>query len=292
MSGYALIYDKSGVDSTCLSSTYEQIKSLVDDRSYRIEYFSQAPTALEDTLSNPIRLFVIPGGSYTQMEKELKPLAPVIRELVIDDGTSYLGICAGAIAAVCNPLLMHLDNLIPHHLNPPMQKMTEVPPLQGCMHLKLYSGNCCYFQVPKSGLYGSQLVKKISPETEQKPYHLYFKSSVFFPSATKEPEACPLLKYDSYRFSGSYTPRGGSKELYNNIEPIAAVTQKVGKGRILLSGVHPEIGPNHVRNFSAKNAVEEEAKFSALYSLSSSEAAQIDTMRDYLNTLSIATKKV
>ncbi len=292
MSGYALIYDKSGVDSTCLSSIYEQIKNIIDDRSYRIERLSQAPYALNDTFSNPVRLFIIPGGSYLLMERELKPLAPIIRKLVIDDGASYLGLCAGAIAAACRPLLMYDTQLVPHCLNPPTQEITETIALRERMHLKLYSGHCCLFEVLGSRNYGTQLVRQVSSEAEQKPYHLYFQNGVFFPGASKELEARPLLEYDSYKFSGSYISQGGAKELYENIAPTAAVTQKVGKGRILLSGVHPEIGPNHVRNFSAKNAVEEEAKFSTLYSLSSSEAAQIDTMRDYLNTLSIATKKV
>jgi len=284
MSGYALIYDKSGVDPFCLLETYKQINNLIDDRSYQAKYFSEAPNAINDSESNPVRLFVIPGGNYTQMAEELKPLAPRIRQLITEDGASYLGICAGAIAATCRPVLMYMNRL--NKDSNPMQEMIEVDALKELMHLQLYSGNCCIFDVPQSLLYGTQQVKKVSSEIEQQPYPLYFSRGVFFPSAATESNSSPLLEYASYKFSGFY----GLKETYNNIAPIAAVTQKAGNGRLLLSGVHPEISSEVVAKFSTNFSFQEEVKLNTISSLRGSKTAQVDTMRDYLNTLSIATK--
>ncbi|MCI0382535.1 MAG: BPL-N domain-containing protein [Chlamydiae bacterium] len=289
MSGNILIYNKSGVDPDCLSAVYKQIKYLVDDRFYRIEYFSQ--TNSDDSRFNPVSLLIIPGGSYTDMADELKPLAARIRHLVTEDGASYLGLCAGAIAAT-RRMLMYDEDLAFNVSNPLKREMFELPTLEGRMHLNLYSGICSSFQVPLRTFYGTQEVKTASPETEQKkPYHLYFQSSVFFPNAEEEPDADSLLKYTSYRFSGFYRPIEGPKEVYKDIEPIAALTQKVGKGRLLLSGVHPEIGADTVQQFSAITSIQKEAKNKTIDSLNMSKTAQIDTMRDYLHTLFIATKR-
>ncbi len=289
MSGYVLIYNQAGVNPAFLSSAYEQIKDLIDDRSYRIEYFSLAPTAIDDSRSNPVRLFVIPGGIYTQMADELKPLAPRIRKLINEDGASYLGLCAGAIAA-SSRLLMPAERLVPYESNPPLQQIAETPILQGRLHLQLYPGDCCFLDVLDAGLYGIQQVRKVSPELKKETYQLYFQLGVFFPSA-EEPDARPLLEYPAYKFSG-YDPEINPRKTYQNITPLAAVTQKAGKGRLLLSGVHPEIGPKVVQEFPVRDIAQEEAKKKTIPPLVDSKAAQIDTMRDFLNTLSIVTKKV
>lgn len=257
-SGTILIYDKSGVDLSCLHATYKQIKEQADDRSLKVDYFSQNPE-----LNDTVRLFVIPGGNYTKMADELKPLAPRIRKLVLEEGSSYLGICAGAIAAAQNSLLMCMKKFVANQPNPE-QEMFEMT-IQGRMHLQLYSGNCCYFDVPGGETHGTQEVRKYS-----KSYHLYFNSGVFFPSAPTEPHARALLTYTSYTFSGWY-----QNKTYENIVPVAAVTQRVGKGRLLLSGVHPEIGPDTVDGL--RNTTEEDRNA---------------TMREFLSTLSILTKKV
>ena len=289
MSGYALIYDKAGVDSFCLSAAYDQIKSLIDDRSYRVEYLSEKPNAIDDSPSNPVRLFVIPGGNYRVMAPELAPLASRIQKLVTEDGASYLGLCAGAIAAARTPLLVHYEELVPDAL-PDIQVMEEVASVSLCSYLELYSGICSILTVPGSTLYGTQQVCKVGSELEEAPYPLYFQEGVFFPGAEHEPGAQPLLKYARLKFSGFYQPRGRADRVYHNIDPIAAVTQKAGAGRLLLSGVHPEIGTDVVANVPADKPWLEKAKAKALDSLSKSPELQVSTMRDYLNTLSIGTK--
>ena len=287
MSGYVLIYDQAGVDPHCGAATYRQIKELSDDRSLRVEYFSARPTALDDT-SNPVCLFVIPGGNYREMEKDLAPLASKINRLVTEEGASYLGICAGAIAATSTPLVMHFGNLIPDTPPTKKQEFEEVPELPP--HINLYSGNCSALMVRGSGLCGTQSVREISSD-DAKPYPLFFQSGVFFPNASRQPDATSLLEYASYRFSGTYTPPEGPRESYENVCPIAAVTQEVGEGRILLSGVHPEIDPDTVKEFPTVHPAQEAAKEKARLSLMDSRAEQMATMRDYLEVLSIATKK-
>jgi glutamine amidotransferase-like uncharacterized protein len=256
MSGSIVIYDRAGVDPICLSATYRQIKDLVDDRSYRIEYLSEISLNRGD----PVRLIVVPGGNYLEMETKLRESAPAIRKLILDKGTHYMGICAGAIAAACDPLLFSLKpraSFHPHDSDKlePAEPQEMVMARWKEMPLRLYSGGCAAFDVPDRMFHGTQRVRKITPESlGEKLYNLYFQNGVFFPGATKELNTCPLLTFDSFTFSGYY--EGEAKPIkrvyYEKERPVAALTHQVGKGLLLLSGVHPEIGPEDVRNSPVK----------------------------------------
>ena len=149
MSGLVVIYDKAGAEADCTRAAYEKIREQMDDRSYQIEYLSKVPQAIYDTHSNPVRLFVIPGGNYTQMTSELKLLGPRIHDLVVEDGASYLGLCAGAIAACSRPMLFpdcRITKEIPRRRN----ELCEFGGMQ--MHLNLYSGRSCISTSPAAVL--------------------------------------------------------------------------------------------------------------------------------------------
>ena len=251
MSGLVVIYNKTGVDPDCSRAAYEKIRNQMDDRSYRIEYFSEAPQAIYD---NSVRLFVIPGGNYYEMENELKPLGPRIYDLVTKEGASYLGMCAGAIAACCSPLLYTEDKItkqIPRQYNQ-MHEFEAMP-----MHLNLYSGYSCYLDVPDSMLIGTQEVNKVSYGAEKKPFHLFFSRGVFFPGAREMPNTTPLLEYSGYRFKGVFGQKNDywtPPQHFNNEAPVAAVTKKAGKGTLVLSGLHPELSAEDVQNFNGPSS--------------------------------------
>lgn len=292
MSGLVLIYNKSGAEASCSRAAYEKIRAQIDERSYRVQYISEAPEAINDTHSNPVRLFVIPGGNYTQMSSELKLLGPRIRSLIVEDGASYLGLCAGAIAACSQPLLFP-DYPITKEIPKEKNEMFEFENMQ--MHLNLYSGRSCFFDVPRYGLIGTQEVRRVASDADQKPFRLFFSRGVFFPDARRLPDATALLEYSRYRFTGQHGSKnnfGTSVQYFYNEAPVAAVAQKVGHGTLVLSGLHPELDEADVAGFTGLPPQDRAVQGKTCRALSVTQAGQTETLRTYLETLSIATKKV
>lgn len=287
MTGLALIYDKSGVDRTYATAAYKQIKNLIDDRFYRVEYFSNAPCAMNDTWSNPLPLFIIPGGNYSQMAEELKPLAPRIRQLVMGEGTSYLGIGAGAVAASCHALVIQDNDLL--HREAGYWNSLQKP--SGQMHLQLYTGYCCHYLVPFGNHCGTQEVRMVSTGKEFRTHPLFFKNGFFFPAVEGEPGASTLLHYASHTFTGQYRLENGQHKIFNGIIPAAAIAQKAGRGSIVLSGLHPEMGPSAVKELPVDSIEELRARDETLEGLSAAEPTQDDTMNDFLQALNIVTKR-
>ena len=285
---YILIYDKLGVNETCRTATYQQIHDLVDDRLYRVEYYSQAPHAIEDTRSNPVSLFVIPGGDFTQMNDELKPLVTKIQDLVMKVGVGYLGICAGAIAAAQNVLnAFAIDNN--YSTGFPINMYDWSFGFEKA-NLNLYSENCATW-TPTSYLtsYSAPTVYQPGLGTRSKMFNVYFKQGVFFPRDREDTRT--LLAYTGL-FNGIYlSSENKFKSAYNTEQPAAAIAEKVGEGYIVLSGVHPEIGAEIVNQFKVTNANQEALKSKVFQQLQPYKDDQTDLMRLYLDTLTIATKK-
>ncbi len=291
---YIIVYDKSGINELCRTATYQQIQNLVDDRLYRVEYYSQAPHAIQDTLSNPVSLFTVPGGNYNQMVKEFKPLVPRIQNLVRSDGTGYLGICNGAIAASKKLVTLPKGDLIDDLSIKKMRDHRSEP-----SGLNLYSKYCCQWPSLGSQSYCTQQVCR----PQQKPLNAFFCEGVFFPTEHTDTTIQPLLIYHDRQFNGTYPTSvcddvyrddadNPSTIYYQTKAPYAAVTEKAGKGTVVLSGVHPEIDSEVVKLFDVKTSYLQRLAKATTEQLQPYKAEQTDLMRLYLNTLNIATKKV
>jgi glutamine amidotransferase-like uncharacterized protein len=276
MSGMVVIYDKVGVSPFCSSLTRNQIHMLIDDRKYSVQLFSE--TTFDD--SKPVPLFVVPGGSYMEMEKELKAHADSIRKLVLGGG-SYLGICAGAIAASCHPLLLAEETLRLSESDSKTQRLfsSGIP-----THLRLYSGFCALAEFPGSSLYGVQEARTEGGASSP----FFFKNGVFFPNLARQLNACRLLSYQSLNYSWEYP--APPYRFLDETPSVAALTQRVLDGRIVLSGLHPEIGAESVETFPVEKSQEQDAKVRTIDALRGSEAHRNQTMRLFLQTLGIATK--
>ncbi len=293
---YIIVYDKSGVNEFCRTATYQQIQNLVDDRFYRVEYYSQAPHAIQDTRSNPVSLFVIPGGDFTKMNDELKPLVVKIQDLVKKDGAGYLGICAGAIAAAPSllsafPNFDYSEGLI--QMDDWAYDDIEIT------SLNLYSENCAsWTPTAFRPSYSAQQVYQ--PGTPLKLFNVYFRQGVFFPH-NNTTKIRTLLAFTG-QFYGAYR----NAKVYHTEQPAAAIAEKVGNGTIVLSGVHPEIGAEIVTQFPVNKVQEGTTKSEVVKKIIANQEAQkskvvqelqpykneqTDLMRHYLDTLAIATKK-
>jgi glutamine amidotransferase-like uncharacterized protein len=256
-------------------------------------YLSEAPNVWDDTRSNPISLVIEPGGNYIDSEKELKLLAPKIQKVVRKDGAGYLGICRGAIAA--STRLFCFENEIKTLQGNIKGRMWDFAIDDDSMHLKLYEGDVCVWQVPGYASYSTQSVHKYVAGTQSEPFSLFFRYGVFFPLKAdymaKGIE--PILSYSPYTFEGYYSPAGQTTgaEVYKSMVPCAALTQKVGHGRMVLSGVHTEMGTEVVAQLPVKTELDSSLRTKVIQELKSSEKAQDDTMLDFLKILSIETKQ-
>ncbi len=288
--GRVIIYDGEGVNPHCLSATQRRLKEQIDDRFYQVELFSQAPTAL-DNASNPVRLFVNPGGNFREMAPDLAFLTKKIHRCVTEEESGYLGICAGAIAAPDQPILHYPQALVRHQVSS-MQEMETYEGVKG-NGLGLYAGGCCYFLTNICQFYTTMDVTS-SMSSASSTYPLFFESGIFFPDAFSQPETRILLKYADYRFSGMYRSKLGKTKVYEDIELAAAITVPAGKGRLLLSGVHPEIDAEAAKQFPAEPPnllVKEKARSELVSSLTTHQKEVTETMQNFLEVLSIATKK-
>ncbi len=287
----AIIYDGRGTDATCLTATEKSIKESVDERNIKIQRFSMISDNF-GTHESPVSLFVVPGGNYRDMSTDLCLSKAKIHQLVKEHGASYLGICAGAIAASEKPFFSTSQIKIGEVTN------VEITPYRGLLNtpfLELYSGKTCYFDATETFRFGTCKVRKEGADTG---YHHFFQQGVCF-NVGRSRKVEILSRYEEYSFSGKIfdITRKKSKK-FSTIVPVSSVTEKVEKGRVLLTGFHPEMDPETLsqRPISAdyipfvQRDISERLNRS-VETLRESRTDQQKTMLDYLTRLEIPVKK-
>ncbi|MBS3903121.1 MAG: hypothetical protein KGZ30_01960 [Anaplasmataceae bacterium] len=287
--GYAVIYDQLGCSPLCVLATETKIKHVIDDRRYQVLRFSEKSSILDNHRDHPIKLFVIPGGNYREMEPSLRPIAASIQRLVHQEGVNYLGICAGGIAASKNYLYTPsspLSKTVPHQ----NYDLTPYPLISE--YLGLYPGSTCWLNIPKLGE-STQLVEPI--DVTVPPYPLYFHTGCFFPNAQQIDNTSILLRYSDYSMQGVMTEPTGSKTEYQEIKPAAAIRHKKGdskgNGNIVLSGIHPEIDEDLLSKQSppAFQALQQNRQ-DAITTLATSTREQERTLQLFFDALEIERK--
>lgn len=284
-SGRIVIYDGKGVNPCCVSAAQSQISSLVDGRLYQVELFSAVPSAFDGPRYSPVPLFVIPGGNFRDMARDLEPLTSRIHKLVKEWGSSYLGICAGAIAA--GQGLIACEERLKLGLNRGEQQIFKMPsgPCLG-----LYSGCSCLLE--RASYFGTASVRSVTLPGDT--WTLYASMNPFFPGVRQQPQCTPLLEYAEYGFTEPFKTK---ENLYGDLCPVAALTQRVGNGILLLSGVHPEISAEVLEGCTLPDPkslhpsvyeMQKQQRESALQALREAcPKHQNTTMRNFLDRLGI-----
>ncbi|MDF2549237.1 MAG: Biotin-protein ligase, terminal [Chlamydiales bacterium] len=187
-----------GTDPSSLKSTKRQLEQLLD-KSYKIRYCSDKKDIPH---ANSIKLIVMPGGNYQQMEPSIKSLAYKIYSLVVNKGVSYLGIGAGALA-VCDKI---------HYIN------CQPPLKQG---IGLFPWDCCKIDAAQF----CPLVQVTAPAS----YNMHLQNS--YPLF--------LLAKDHFAFNGENGEV--LLKISSQKQEAAAIACKAGSARMVLSNVHPEM---------------------------------------------------
>ena len=265
MSSIITIYDRTGASQICVDATQRIITKLADTRRYTVLPLSQ--TSL--TRSDPHSLVVIPGGSYIEMARSQLPEEAARIQALVRAGTSFLGICAGAIAASQHSLLMKEAGDSLEFFS------SDIP-----VHLNLYSGYCALAEFPGSSNCGVQTVRSASLSVP-----LFFKRGVFFPFR-EDPTINPLFWYENRLLHGQWR----YEFLRDSTPPVAAVAARCGAARVVLSGLHPELEPVDISKVFPDCKEEIVSIPRTVEELTGTEALRAEVMGVFLQELNITLK--
>lgn len=203
------IYNDEGVSATCLESCKVSISSLSEKHQYRL---IDAAQTINGVWREDATVFIIPGGADLPYCKKLNTLGNIQIKEFVENGGLYIGFCAGAYYAssFCE---FHAGDLRGYEV--------------------LESRELCFFPgravgpVLASYDYESESgsrIAKIKWMQTGEIFNTYFNGGCYFQDA---------IKYSAVQILATYCNQG--------FEGLAAIVEcKIGKGKAVLSGAHPE----------------------------------------------------
>lgn len=207
------IYKDSGVGSLSYKALVFALQQCSIHQHFRIEPVDSIALALPDWLENT-HTIMFPGGRDIPYHESLKGAANQNISLFIQNGGNYFGICAGAYYGSAS---------IEFEKGGGMEVIAgrELKFFPGAAIGPAYgNGKFCYEDES-----GSQLASLI---TNSKKLSVYYNGGCFFKNPEMFSHVKVLAKY---------------ADIYE--QPAAVVLCQVGRGKVLLSGVHPEYSGNH-----------------------------------------------
>ncbi len=203
------IYAGPGVSKDSQAHTEHMLHQFVGCR-YQIHFLEPDEVKSGDWCQNAA-LFVLPGGADIPYVRRLTPQANLIIRKFVQEGGSFLGICAGSYYAssyVSFAVGSTQSVQGPRELAFFPDKVVG-PCLLPYNH-KTYSGACA----------ANLLLPNVS-------LNVFFNGGGYFHNASQYPEITVLAKYT-----------------HEPAQPAAIIQREFTKGRVVLSGVHFEYSPN------------------------------------------------
>jgi biotin--protein ligase len=211
-----LVYVDEGVDGLALKQVVKSLQKEVDTDKHPLKRMD-AKGLIRGGWQDQTALLIIPGGRDVYYHAKLDGLGTEIIRSYVENGGSYLGICAGAYFA---------SKAIEFEKGGSLE-------VCGNRSLMFYPGVATGPAYGKNkyqydGFQGAEAAY-LSWE-DGSPFHAYFNGGCQFVGAHEHP---------SVKILGSY--------LDLDETPAAIVECLVGKGRALLSGAHIEYSADHLR---------------------------------------------
>lgn len=206
-----IVYVDKGVDGVALKHTVKSLQQEIDKTRYSLKRMD-ADTLKEGGWEKETALLVIPGGRDIFYHEALDGKGTDKIRSFVEQGGSYFGLCAGAYFA-CDAIEFEKGGI---------SQVCEKRSLKlypGLAEGPAYGNNKYRFD----GLQGIEAAH-VSWK-DKKHLHVYFNGGCHFEGAAQHPNVKVL---------GSYL------ELEN--DPPAIIQCSVGKGNVVLSGVHLEYG--------------------------------------------------
>lgn len=208
------IYSGPGTDQESLSQMIRSLQTELPLKKYLIRKIGAREVALGGWRKST-EVFVIPGGRDLFYLRDLQGEAAVQISQFVEEGGVYLGICAGAYFAAS---AIEFEKGEPHQI-------LGKRPLQffpGIARGPAYGNN-------KYAVDSHRGVEAALISWEQSFCRVYFNGGCFFPSAESFSTVTVLSRYVEVES-----------------EPAAIILCTVGKGKAVLSGVHPEYSLPHL----------------------------------------------
>jgi glutamine amidotransferase-like uncharacterized protein len=249
--GPVLLYDGAGTWDVSVEQTHSMLSRYFDPRA--IQRFSHLYN-----LNAKTALAVIPGGSLLEIHESLGSTAKNIKDYV-ETGGRYLGICAGGILmseymlgkpAVIPPV----NSFVIHDLFSKHLLVLKYEPYMRICSLGLYPGPCIAPHIQKN-LNRSHpdnfcAAKVHLPSEESQPFNVCSYSGPVFQQTTEGTKV--LLHYSDplnyHVVEEKYIPEREAlfyqiKQKIVEESPAACISYTRGKGKLVLSAIHPEIDP-------------------------------------------------
>lgn len=205
-----LIYADEGVSPFSLQETLNTFR----------EFFSQVELVNHQVLNDAAweqetSLLIIPGGRDIPYDRLLKGKGTAKIRKFVENGGSFLGLCAGAYFGAAEVIFEKGSALEVH-------EMRDLKFFPGAAVGTLYSHSPFKYE-SEEGTHPSQIT------FQENELHLYYNGGCAFKDADKYPEVSILARY---------------KDAENQA---AIIHSKIGKGNVILSGVHFEVDPTSLK---------------------------------------------
>lgn len=215
-----------------INTLYVELQNYFKDTSYEIGFTDAENIKNKNALNDSVATFIMPGGFGLGYELKLKGLGnEKIREFV-KSGGNYLGICAGAYYA-CSETIFEKD--IPE-LSLISQSGLDL--INGKAIGSLYKE----FNIPPyTNALPSVAIAKIE-YNDKKEYFSFYSGGPFFDIAGN----------NQVEVFGHY--------VFDNGKKLPAILKSnYGIGKVLLTGVHPEISGKNIKNYLPNMKIFDEA---------------------------------
>lgn len=203
------IYNDKGVETKILPHLISELSP------FEVSFLSSAEI-FDTNWESDIDLFILPGGRDVPFHESLKGKGNQRIRQYVENGGSFLGICAGAYYG-CRQVEFDRGRELE------VLGMRELAFFPGIARGPAYG--------PGSFRYNSEFGAKsalISNDFENSNFRCYYNGGCYFVNANDYSEVKVLSRY---------------LEVQN--QPAAVVEIPIGNGRVILSGVHLEIGTAH-----------------------------------------------
>lgn len=201
-----LIYADEGVSSFSLQETLKTFRKLYANVE-TIDHVGLIDTDWEKEAG----LLIIPGGRDIPYDRKLRGKGTAKIRKFVEEGGSFLGICAGAYFA-CSEVIFEKGTSIEVH------ETRDLSFFSGAAVGTLYPHSPFTYD-SEEGAHPSEV------SVEDEALHLYYNGGCTFQNAEETPGISILARYKD----AGHQP--------------AIISCRVGKGKALLSGVHFEVSP-------------------------------------------------
>ncbi|MFI3242119.1 MAG: BPL-N domain-containing protein [Alphaproteobacteria bacterium] len=213
-----LIYNDLGCEDVLI--VQEEISNYFKKENVSVDFVDANQIINENALNSDVLAFIVPGGASSPYKQKLKTLGNEAIANYVKNGGSYLGICAGAYYP-CKKIIFEKGI-------PELEKTAE-------HGLDLIDGEAIgtlhkEFNVsPYSGDYDSIAIANIIWQDDDKQeLGIYYHGGPYF----------KLYNEENHDVLARY------KDVEGN--PPAIVSRNFGKGKVVVSGVHFELGARHL----------------------------------------------